>query len=60
MSKAIFQEMHQLSRNDELRYQLLMRGVRRRLEEQKQNRYNLIEQMRYRKKLREIQVKQWY
>lgn len=60
MSKSIFQEMHQLSHDDELRYQLLMRGVRRRLEEQKQNRYNLIEQMRFRKKLREIQVKQWY
>ncbi|WP_440112788.1 hypothetical protein [Paenibacillus sp. QZ-Y1] len=59
-NKAIFEEMHQLSHNDDLRYRLLMRGVKQLLQEQKQNRYNLLEKLKYRKKQRSIQAKEWY
>ncbi|WP_228469606.1 hypothetical protein [Paenibacillus sp. JNUCC31] len=63
MSKTIFEEMHQLSHNDDQRYRLLMRGVKKRLEEQKQRRCNLIEKIKYyqsyRNQYRNIQVKEW-
>lgn len=63
MSKTIFEEMHQLSHNDDQRYRLLMRGVKQRLEEQKQRRCSLIEKikyrMNYRNQYRNIQVKEW-
>ncbi|WP_145325849.1 MULTISPECIES: hypothetical protein [Paenibacillus] len=60
MNKTIFEEMHQLSHNDDQRYRLLMRGVKQLLQEQKQNRYNLLEKLKVRKKQRNIQVKEWY
>jgi hypothetical protein len=60
MNKTIFEEMHQLSHNDDQRYKLLMRGVKQLLQEQKQNKYNLLEKLKVRKKQRNIQVKEWY
>lgn len=60
MNKTIFEEMHQLSHNDDQRYRFLMRGVKQLLQEQKQNRYNLLEKLKVRKKQRNIQVKEWY
>ncbi|WP_426253568.1 hypothetical protein [Paenibacillus pabuli] len=64
MSKTIFEEMHQLSHNDDQRYRLLMRGVKKRLEEHKQRRYGLIGKIKnhqnYRNQYRNIQVKEWF
>ncbi|MCP1186714.1 hypothetical protein [Paenibacillus sp. 1781tsa1] len=59
MKNEIFEEMHQLSHKDERRYRLLMIGVKQLLQEQKENRYNLRERLKYRKKHRSIQVKEW-
>ncbi|PQP84789.1 hypothetical protein C0Q44_09765 [Paenibacillus sp. PCH8] len=59
MSKEIFEEMHQLSHNNDRRYILLMIGVKQLLQEKKQNRYNLLEKLKSRKKQRNIQAKEW-
>lgn len=45
MSNSILKEMHQLSHEDDLRYLLLMRGVKQLLEERKRNRNHLIEEL---------------
>ncbi|MGN7415859.1 hypothetical protein [Paenibacillus sp. SAF-068] len=59
MKNEIFEEMHQLSHNDDRRYRLLMIGVKQLLQEQKENRYNLRERLKYRKRHRNFQVKKW-
>ncbi|MGF9700781.1 MULTISPECIES: hypothetical protein [Paenibacillus] len=38
MNKAYFEEMHKLGHDDELRYRLLIRGVKKLLEDQKKQR----------------------
>ena len=59
MNKVFFQEMHQLSHEDDLRYRLLIRGVKQMLEERKRGRYNLLRRLEYRKLRKEVQAKKW-
>ncbi|WFR64551.1 hypothetical protein P9222_10700 [Paenibacillus amylolyticus] len=59
MKNEIFEEMHQLSHNDDRRYRLLMIGVKQLLLEQKENRYNLRERLKSRKRHRNFHVKEW-
>jgi len=59
MNKVFFQEMHQLSHEDDLRYRLLIRGVKQMLEERKRSRYNLLRRLEYRKLRKEVQAKKW-
>lgn len=59
MNKVFFQEVHQLSHEDDLRYRLLIRGVRQMLEERRRNRFNLLRRLEYRKLRKEVQAKKW-
>lgn len=59
MSNTILKEMHQLSHEDDLRYLLLMRGVKQLLEERKRNRNHLIKRIRHLKKVNKIQARKW-
>ncbi|OPG95040.1 hypothetical protein B2I21_27435 [Chryseobacterium mucoviscidosis] len=59
MSNTILKEMHQLSHEDDLRYLLLMRGMKQLLEERKRNRKHIIKRIRYLKKLNKVQARKW-
>lgn len=59
MSNTILKEMHQLSHEDDLRYLLLMRGVKQLLEERKRNRKHIIKRIRDLKKLNKVQARKW-
>ena len=59
MNKYILQEMHQLSHEDDLRYRLLMIGVKQLLDKQKRGSSSLIGKIKYLKKQREIHAGEW-
>jgi len=50
MNKAYFEEMHKLGHDDELRYRLLIRGVKQLLEDQKKERIKRTRLLNIRKK----------
>lgn len=58
MDKAYFEEMHKLGHDDELRYQLLIRGVKQLLESQKKERIKRSRLLNLRKK-KEPQAANW-
>lgn len=58
MDKAYFEEMHKLGHDDELRYRLLMRGVKHLLENQKKERIKRTRLPNLRKK-KEPQAANW-
>ncbi|PAF28539.1 hypothetical protein [Paenibacillus sp. 7516] len=58
MDKAYFEEMHKLGHDDELRYRLLIRGVKQLLENQKKERIKRFQLLNLRKK-KEPQAANW-
>lgn len=58
MDKAYFEEMHKLGHDDELRYRLLIRGVKQLLENQKKERIKRTRLPNLRKK-KEPQAANW-
>lgn len=58
MDKAYFEEMHKLGHDDELRYRLLIRGVKQLLENQKKERIKRSRLPNLRKK-KELQAANW-
>lgn len=58
MDKAYFEEMHKLGHDDELRYRLLIRGVKQLLENQKKERIKRSRLLNLRKK-KEPQAANW-
>ncbi|WP_127540825.1 hypothetical protein [Paenibacillus illinoisensis] len=58
MDKAYFEEMHKLGHDDELRYRLLIRGVKQLLENQKKERIKRTRLLNLRKK-KEPQAANW-
>ncbi|WP_418040287.1 hypothetical protein [Paenibacillus xylanilyticus] len=58
MDKAYFEEMHKLGHDDELRYRLLIRGVKQLLENQKKEGIKRSRLLNLRKK-KEPQVANW-
>ncbi|MCG7386471.1 hypothetical protein MH144_28020 [Paenibacillus sp. ACRRY] len=58
MDKAYFEEMHKLGHDDELRYRLLIRGVKQLLENQKMERIKRSRLLNLRKK-KELQAANW-
>ncbi|MGG4127344.1 hypothetical protein ABEW19_03640 [Paenibacillus illinoisensis] len=58
MEKAYFEEMHKLGHDDELRYRLLIRGVKQLLENQKKERIKRSRLPNLRKK-KELQAANW-
>ncbi|WP_336784330.1 hypothetical protein [Paenibacillus illinoisensis] len=58
MEKAYFEEMHKLGHDDELRYRLLIRGVKQLLENQKKERIKRSRLLHLRKK-KEPQAANW-
>ncbi|MET3938554.1 hypothetical protein ABIC22_001366 [Paenibacillus sp. PvP094] len=58
MEKAYFEEMHKLGHDDELRYRLLIRGVKQLLENQKKERIKRTRLLNLRKK-KEPQAANW-
>ncbi|GAB1159745.1 hypothetical protein YWY31_57700 [Paenibacillus illinoisensis] len=58
MDKAYFEEMHKLGHDDELRYRLLIRGVKQLLENQKKEGIKRSRLLNLRKK-KEPQAANW-
>lgn len=58
MDKAYFEEMHKLGHDDELRYRLLIRGVKQLLENQKREGIKRSRLLNLRKK-KEPQAANW-
>lgn len=58
MDKAYFEEMHKLGHDDELRYRLLIRGVKQLLENQKKDHIKRSRLLNLRKK-KEPQAANW-
>ena len=58
MDKAYFEEMHKLGHDDELRYRLLIRGVKQLLENQKKKRIKRTRLFNLRKE-KEPQAANW-
>ncbi|WP_153976788.1 hypothetical protein [Paenibacillus xylanilyticus] len=58
MDKAYFEEMHKLGHDDELRYRLLIRGVKQLLENQKKEHIKRYRLLNLRKK-KEPQAANW-
>ncbi|WP_426643594.1 hypothetical protein [Paenibacillus illinoisensis] len=59
MDKAYFDEMHKLGHDDELRYRLLIRGVKQLLENQKKERIKQRSQLLKLRKKKEPQAANW-
>ncbi|WP_179292112.1 hypothetical protein [Paenibacillus campinasensis] len=58
MTKEYFEEMRKFSHNDDMRYKLLMRGVRQ-LYEERQKEKNPLGILRRRKRNRSVRVGKW-
>ncbi|EHB65996.1 hypothetical protein [Paenibacillus lactis] len=59
MNKKYFEEMRKFSHDDEMRYKLLIQGVKRVLEERKQGRRKLTHILDSRKRKKNLQAGKW-
>lgn len=60
MNKNYFEEMRKFSHDDEMRYKLLIQGVKRVLQERKQGRRKLTQILDSRKRNKNLQAGKWY
>ncbi|MFB5675129.1 hypothetical protein ACE3NQ_11680 [Paenibacillus terreus] len=59
MNKNYFEEMHKLGHDDEMRYRLLIRGVKLLLEDRKRERHKLTQILDSRKRKKAMQAAKW-
>lgn len=59
MNKNYFEEMHKLSHDDEMRYKLLIQGVKRLSEDRKRGRNKLIQVLKFPQRKKDMQAAKW-
>ncbi|GKS11777.1 hypothetical protein YDYSY3_27770 [Paenibacillus chitinolyticus] len=59
MNKNFFEEMHKLSHDDEMRYKLLIQGVKRLLEDRKRGRNKLMRVLKFPQRKKDMQAAKW-
>jgi hypothetical protein len=59
LKKNYFEEMHKLGHDDEMRYRLLIQGVKLLLEDRKRERHKLTRVLDSRKRKKALQAAKW-